>query len=200
MSNKRLIAHLRNDAGKKASRELRRTGKIPAVLYGAGSAKTVHLEMEEESTRHYLQQLTAVHQLLPLAIVQIDQTIETHNVLLQAVQKHSYQIKLLHLDFRKPALGKSIPLRVPLKTVGLSPGIKKGGVLQMVVRDVPVTCTPENIPDYITLDVSSLDFGGNLRIQDVNVPPNVYLGAKVNYSIASIVGRAARIAASESME
>ena len=74
--------------------------------------------------------------------------------------------------------------------MGDSPGVKGGGVLQMVVRDIPVSCLPADIPSIIKLDISNLELGDSIRIQDVELPPKVSHSTEENYTIISIVGRA----------
>ncbi len=188
MSEVQLSANIRHVKGKAANRQLRREEKIPAVLYGPNLS--VMLEMEEEPTRRILSQLTGTHQLLPLQVTD-SKSGETslHYVLLQEIQQHPYKEDLIHIDFRKLDPEKPVNLKVPLKIVGQSPGVKKGGVLQMVIRDVPITCLPSDIPEYIEADVSHLDLRETMRVSELKYPEKVTARARQNYSVISIVGR-----------
>ena len=182
-----LTANVRLSRGKKANRRLRFQNKIPAILYGMG--ETIALEMEEETTRRYISKLDGSHQLLRLQVTDETDNITEHRVLLQEIQKHPYRRELLHLDFRKLDDEKPVSLKVPLKTIGSSPGVKKGGIIQMVVREIPITCLPGNIPEALEVDVSKLDFHQTVRVEDVNCPHSVSINANENYSIATIIGR-----------
>ena len=87
--------------------------------------------------------------------------------------------------------------------IGESPGVKNGGVLQMVVREIPVSCLPSDIPSFIEVNSSALEIGDSLRIQEVELPAKVSLSTDENYAVISIVGRAKEeeeIAATEEAE
>ena len=81
-------------------------------------------------------------------------------------------------------------VRVPLDVTVESPGVKSGGVLQMVVREIPVSCLPADIPSKLVVDVSNLEIGDSIKIQEVELPEKVSLSSDENYAIISIVGRA----------
>jgi large subunit ribosomal protein L25 len=74
--------------------------------------------------------------------------------------------------------------------IGESPGVKNGGVLQMVVREIPVSCLPSDIPSFIEVNSSALEIGDSLRIQEVELPAKVSISTDENYAVISIVGRA----------
>ena len=110
-------------------------------------------------------------------------------VLLREVQRHPYKQIITHLDFWELAENEEQIFRVPIKVTGESPGVKSGGVLQMVVRDIPVLCLPSNIPSIVEVDSSELEIGDSVRIQDVKLPEKVSHSTEENYAVISIVGR-----------
>ena len=188
MSQTALTAYTRKFTGKSNTQKLRREHKIPAVLYGA-SGNTA-LEMEEEATRHFMERLSGLHQLVPLKIINAEVgTTTEHQVIIQEIQKHVYKPKLVHLDFRELDAKKPVTLRIPIKVVGEAPALKKGGAIQIVMRKLQLICSPSNIPAFISVDVSNLDFGNVLRVQEIQLPENVKLKGKQNYTVISAVGR-----------
>tara|TARA_B100000945_G_C20226852_1_gene523295 strand:- start:203 stop:778 length:576 start_codon:yes stop_codon:yes gene_type:complete len=147
--------------------------------------------MTEESTRHILEKMTGMHELVPITVTDPSNKENwTTNVLLREVQKHPYKHKLIHLDFWELPETKPQVVRIPLQVTGESPGVKSGGVLQMVVREIPVSCLPSDIPSNVEVDVSQLEIGDSIKIQDVKLPEKVSLSTEENYAIISIVGRA----------
>ena len=189
MVHNKLVAHIRKTIGKSANNKLRQAGKIPATLYGQRG--NVLLEMTEESTRHVLEKMSGMHELIPITVTDpSNQENWTAKVLLREVQKHPYKHKLIHLDFWELPETKPQVVRVPLDVTGESPGVKSGGVLQMVVREIPVSCLPADIPSNLVVDVSNLEIGDSIKIQEVELPEKVSLSSDENYAIISIVGRA----------
>ena len=189
MVHNKLVAHIRKTIGKSANNKLRQAGKIPATLYGQRG--NVLLEMTEESTRHVLEKMSGMHELIPITVTDpSNQENWTAKVLLREVQKHPYKHKLLHLDFWELPETKNQLVRIPVNITGESPGVKSGGVLQMVVREIPVSCLPANIPSKLDVDVSRLEIGDSIKIQEVELPEKVSLSTEENYAIISIVGRA----------
>jgi large subunit ribosomal protein L25 len=147
--------------------------------------------MAEESTRHILEKMSGMHEMVPITVTDpSNQENWTARVLLREIQKHPYKHKLIHLDFWELPETKSQVVRVPLDVTGESPGVKSGGVLQMVVREIPVSCLPADIPSSLVVDVSNLEIGDSIKIQDVELPEKVSLNSDENYAIISIVGRA----------
>ena len=189
MVQNQLVANIRKNIGKSANHKLRQAGKIPATLYGQRG--NFLLEMAEESTRHILEKMSGMHEMVPITVTDpSNQENWTARVLLREIQKHPYKHKLIHLDFWELPETKSQVVRVPLDVTGESPGVKSGGVLQMVVREIPVSCLPADIPSSLVVDVSNLEIGDSIKIQDVELPEKVSLNSDENYAIISIVGRA----------
>ena len=189
MVQNQLVASIRKNRGKSANHKLRQAGKIPATLYGQRG--NILLEMTEESTRHLLEKMSGMHELVPITVTDpSNQENWTAKVLLREVQKHPYKHKLIHLDFWELPETKPQVVRIPLHVTGESPGVKSGGVLQMVVREIPVSCLPADIPSKLVVDVSQLEVGDSIKIQEVELPEKVFHSTEENYAIISIVGRA----------
>ena len=189
MVQNQLVANIRKNRSKSANHKLRQAGKIPATLYGQRG--NFLLEMAEESTRHILEKMSGMHEMVPITVTDpSNQENWTASVLLREVQKHPYKHKLIHLDFWELPETKTRVVRVPLDVTGESPGVKSGGVLQMVVREIPVSCLPADIPSNLVVDVSNLEIGDSIKIQEVELPEKVSLSSDENYAIISIVGRA----------
>ena len=188
MSENQLRANIRSSKGKTANQKLRQSGNIPAVLYGPRG--NIMLEMEEESTRHLLEKMSGMHELVPITVTDsVSGDNWTAQVVLRDVQKHPYKHLLKHLDFWELPGTKEQLVRVPIEVTGESPGVKAGGVLQMVVRDIPVYCLPADIPVCIELDSSKLEIGDSIRIQEIILPAKVSHSTEENYAVLSIVGR-----------
>ena len=189
MVQNQLVANIRKNRGKSANHKLRQAGKIPATLYGQRG--NFLLEMAEESTRHILEKMSGMHEMVPITVTDpSNQENWTASVLLREVQKHPYKHKLIHLDFWELPETKPQVVRVPLYVTGESPGVKSGGVLQMVVREIPISCLPADIPSNLVVDVSKLEIGDSIKIREVDLPEKITLSSDENYAIVSIVGRA----------
>ena len=188
MSQDQLTASIRSKKGKSANHKLRQSGNIPAVLYGPRG--NIMLEMVEEATCHFLEKMTGMHELLPLTVTDSASGESwTAQVLLREIQKHPYKHKITHLDFWELPGAKPQTFRIPVHVIGESPGVKNGGVLHMVVREIPVSCLPSDIPSFIEVNSSALEIGDSLRIQEVELPAKVSLSTDENYAVISIVGR-----------
>ena len=188
MSQNQLVASIRSNVGKSANQILRQSGNIPAVLYGPRG--NILLEMAEESTRHLLEKMSGMHELVPINVTDSSSGESwTAQVILREVQKHPYKHVLTHLDFWELPASKEQIVRVPLEVVGESPGVKSGGVLQMVVWDIPVSCLPADIPAFIEVDASELEVGDSVRILDIQLPEKVSHSTEENYAVITIVGR-----------
>ena len=188
MSENQLLANIRSNKGKTANQKLRQSGNIPAVLYGPRG--NILLEMEEETTRHLLEKMSGMHELVPITVTDSASGDNwTAQVVLREVQKHPYKHLLKHLDFWELPATKEQLVRVPIEVTGESPGVKAGGVLQMVVRDIPVYCLPADIPACIELDSSKLEIGDSIRILEIELPVKISHSTEENYAVLSIVGR-----------
>ena len=183
-----LPAEQRERAGKGASRELRRTGRVPAVIYGdKKTPMSVHVDEKTLakmlSTGHFMN-----------TVVMIDSAGKMHRTLPKDVQFHPVSSRPIHVDFLRIGEHSTVTVSVPVRfdNEEASPGLKRGGVLNIVQHDIELTCDAAEIPDEIHIDLTGLEIGDSIHISNVKLPK----GAKAaiddrDFTIATLVAPSA---------
>jgi large subunit ribosomal protein L25 len=163
----------RESRGSRDARRLRRAGLIPGVLYGRG--KTPHAICVPE--RDLRRALSGDHGLHAILDVVLEGQKSTHASILKDYQQDPLRGRITHIDLQEVRLDQPIQAQVVVELVGAddAPGIKEGGVLSQVNREVNVEALPLEIPDRIELDVSGLAIGDTLRVADLRAPEGVTL-------------------------
>ena len=183
-----LNASVRADKGKGASRRLRRADKVPAVLYGSNEA-AVSLELDHSKVILLAAQETFYTNILTL-------NVDGKNVqaLVKDMQRHPFKPKLLHIDFQRVDAEHAIHTRVPVHFINedTAPAVKAGGKVQHHVTDVEITCLPKDLPEFIDVDVATLELGQTLHLSNIQVPAGVTLveltkGADHDQAVVSVV-------------
>ena len=161
-----LPAELRERAGKGASRELRRNGRVPAVIYGGNEEPTtIHLEekvlMKLLMTGHFMN-----------SIVMIELGGKTLRTIPKDVAMHPVSDRPVHADFLRLSADATIHVEVPVLFTNEedSPGLKRGGVLNIVRHELELICDADKIPSEIEIDVTGLDIGDSIHISSVTLP------------------------------
>jgi len=178
-----LKASLRETVGNGPARVLRREGKIPAILYGP-KTDPVKLTIDKVDLEPIFKSGAVAQKLLKLAIDGVD---GTTNVMIKEMQTHPVSHSLLHLDFYKVTMDQKIKVMVPVVTTGKSVGIEMGGMLQIIRRELEVFCLPDRIPENITVDITDLDIGDSLHVEDLTLEEDVEVPAEVNFTILTIL-------------
>lgn len=161
----------RDEAGSAVSRRLRANGFIPGVLYGAG--KQAHpFAVEERELRRVL---TGEHGLHAILDVVFDGQKTAHHAVLKEYQLDPVRPRLLHIDLHEVRLDQVIQSQVAVEPVGESPGVKEGGVMTLVLREVNVEALPMEVPDRLELDISEMTIGDSLRVSDIVAPEGAKL-------------------------
>lgn len=167
--------------GSRVSRRLRKQGKVPAVIYGhklpvvpISLSKTAVWEMIKKSTH--------------LAELNLGGTTET--VLVRDVQWDHLGKEILHLDFARVSADESIETEVRLDVRGTAPGVNEGGVLEVVVHELRITCRANAIPDSIRVDVSHLHLDQELKVKDLTLPEGVKVDADPDLLLIHVSTRA----------
>ena len=179
-----LPAETRERAGKGASRDLRRSGRVPAVVYG-NNEEPLSIHVEEKELRR---QLGTGH--FFNSVVEVEVGGKKVRTLPKDVAFHPVSDRPLHADFLRVSKDAKVHVNVPVVFANeeASPGLKRGGVLNIVRHDLDLVCSPDSIPDDVVIDVTGLDVGDSIHISDVKLPSGVESGiADRDFTIATIV-------------
>ena len=161
-----LAAETRDRAGKGASRALRREGRVPAVVYG-GKEEPLSIHVEE---RVLARMLGTGH--FTNSVVMLDVGGKKVRTLPKDVHFHPVSDRPLHVDFLLVAKDDTVDVSVPVRFINeeASPGLKRGGVLNIVRHELELVCDADRIPDDIRIDVTGLDIGDSIHISYVTLP------------------------------
>ncbi|MGQ4647571.1 50S ribosomal protein L25/general stress protein Ctc [Lyngbya aestuarii] len=163
---------------------LRRSGKIPAVLYGHQGTESVSLTVNAKTAETLLKQVDV--NLTPIQ-VSIPDLPWSGKAILREVQAHPWKGKqLYHLSFFSLASQDSLQVVVPLHLVGEAVGVKEGGVLEQVMTEVQVQCAPDNIPESIEIDISNMELGSSLHLHELVVPENLTVMDDLERTVISL--------------
>ncbi|API58319.1 50S ribosomal protein L25/general stress protein Ctc [Tardibacter chloracetimidivorans] len=183
-----LTAETRDRAGKGASRALRREGRVPAVIYGNNEEpQGIHVEekvlMRALNTGHFMN-----------TVVMIDVGGSSVRTLPKDVQFHPVSDRPLHVDFLRISEHATIHVNIPVRFVDeeTSPGIKRGGVLNIVRHDLDLVVDAANIPEEVVISLAGLDVGASIHISNVTLPQGAESGiTDRDFTIATIVAPSA---------
>ena len=167
-------AELRTDEGKGASRRLRHAGSVPAVMYG-GEEKPVSLTLNHNQfIRHLAEEAFYAH-ILTLVVDG-----KKHQVVLKDLQRHpANDNKIVHADFLRVDANHPVTMTVQLHFIGedVAPGVKAGGAVSHLMTDVEVSCLPQDLPEFIEVDISALEMDQSIHLSEITLPAGVSLTA-----------------------
>jgi large subunit ribosomal protein L25 len=162
-------AKSRDDRGKNAAKRLRRSGMVPAVIYG-GKGDNVAVAVDPKAIQKVLRSEAGRNTILKLDIAGQGAA----NAILKSWQVDPVKETFLHADFYRIAMDVAIRVTVPIHAVGEARGVKTdGGILELILRAIQVECLPGDIPERIDVEVSDLGINQSLRVSDVKVPAKV---------------------------
>jgi large subunit ribosomal protein L25 len=168
---------------KRDARRLRRAGKIPAVLYGP-KTPPVPLELNKKDFSSRIAGLEGSH----LVRLKSEATALADKVaLVKEMQYHPLTGDVMHTDLYEVDLTATIQVNVPLHFVGKAVGVVRGGILQPIVREIEVECLPLDIPQFFNVEVSPLDIGDAVHIEELQMPENVTAIYESNFALVSVV-------------
>jgi len=196
----KITATGRNDEGKGASRRLRRTAQIPAILYG-GTAAPQSIQLDHEKTW-----LASQNEWFYSAILDLDLDGKVQKVLLRDMQRHPYKQVIMHLDFQRVDENQALRAKVPLHFLNQekSPAGKTAGIVVLhELNEVEVSCLPKDLPEYLEIDLSGLNIGDIVHLSEIKLPagveiPELKLGKE--HDVAIVIAKHGREEVEETTE
>ena len=169
-----LIAEIREDQGKGASRRLRHQGKVPAIIYGGGRQPRA-LAFDHNKVLKQLENESFYSSVLTIKVGKKSQA-----AILKDMQRHPAKPRIMHMDFQRIVADQEIKMNVPLHFQGEdeAPGVKQGGgKVSRLMTEVEVVCLPKDLPEYIDVDVSGMELDDMLSLSDIKLPGGVEIPA-----------------------
>ena len=163
-------ANPRKTQGTGASRRLRRAGRVPGIVYG-GDQGAVNIELDHRELYQHL-----VNEKFHASILTLKLEGATEQVLLRAFNMHPVKSQVQHIDFQRVSKDKKIHMKVPLHFVNAekSPGVKdQQGVMTHVLNELDITCFPDDLPEFIEVDLGQLSVGKSVHLREITLPKGV---------------------------
>ncbi len=183
METVELQAETRSNGGKSAARQMRRTGKVPAIFYGPKRRPTpIAVDAKE-----FLQKISAIEGSHLIRLLSNAEEVANKVVLVKETQYHPVTGAVLHADFYEVDMAEKLRLRIPLHFVGKAAGVALGGILQPVQRDVEVECLPGDIPEFINVDVSALNIHDAIHISELKAPDGVRICYDTDATLVTVL-------------
>lgn len=171
-------AEPRTTQGKSASRRLRRAGKVPAILYGAGK-DPVSVQLDHNEMLLHIEHESFYSSILTLKLADDRE----EKVVLKALQRHPVRSIILHVDFQRIDEAEEVTLRVPLHFLNATtaPAVKnQGGIVSHHMSDLEIMCLPRDLPEYVEVDLMDLGLGATLHLSDLKLPDGVRIASIVH--------------------
>lgn len=179
-----LKADIRQSVGNSPARALRREGRIPAILYGPGK-DTVMLSVSASELGNIIKDSSKGQIFVDLVIG--DKTKEKRPSMIKELQTNPVSRELLHIDFYEISMDRKIRVNVPVVAVGKSKGVELGGVLQIIRRELEVLCLPGEIPEAFEIDITDMDVGDSVHVDEIPLKGDIEIQADVNFTVLTIV-------------
>ncbi len=168
-SNFTLAAELRSDTGKGASRRLRQTNRVPAIIYGSDKEPTM-LSLRQDDIVH-----ACDDEAFFSSILTIEHDGASEQVIIKDLQRHPAKIQIMHADFQRIDATQALHVNVPLHFINedVCLGVKEGGLISHLLTEIEIICLPGNLPEFIEVDMANLETGESIHLSDIQLPKDV---------------------------
>ena len=178
-----LNVEARQNKGKGAARSLRRDNTIPAIIYGP-KTDPLMISVKKPGFERIIREYGSSGLFLKLAVDGDSKSPRT--VVLKEMQMDPFKLKYLHLDFHEIDMDSEVNVMVPVVTTGKSKGEEAGGLVQVIRRELEVLCKPADVPDEIIIDITDLEVGDVVHVEDIDAGENVTIPHDVNFTVMLI--------------
>ena len=186
METVEITIHRRSDTGKGAARRMRRSGQVPAVLYGPKRTLAL-VSVDAEQVERRLVRLEGSHLIRLVNADGADAELHERMVLVREMQRHPVTGLVLHADFYEVDLTERLVVSIPLHFVGKAAGVVAGGILQPILREIEVECLPTEIPGFVEVDVSGLGIHDAIHLADLGLPEGVQAVGEPTQTLVTVL-------------
>ena len=177
-------AELREKTGRGEARRMRRAGQMPAVIYG-GDKPELAITLDTMSTAKLLDQEGFYSSIVD---IKVKGSRGANKALVKDVQWHPVRDEAIHIDFFRVSSSDQVHMEVPVHVINADtcPGVKKGGLVEIIRHALEVTCRADSIPEHIDVDCGTLEIGDSIHVEDVTLPDGVSAQHEVNFTMLTI--------------
>jgi large subunit ribosomal protein L25 len=184
MKSVALKAYPRSQVQRAEVKKLRASGRVPATIYGR-QAKPQNLEVLSKEFADLLNHAASENVLVDLSVE--NDARSKRLALVQEIQHHPLDGKVLHVDFHEVAENEKVTVQVPVETTGEAVGVKVGGgTLEHILHKLKIRCLPKNLPEQILLDVTALEIGKSIHLGDIKAPEGVEIIGDKHITVVAV--------------
>lgn len=183
MAQVKLDAKIRKETGKGVAKALRRAGRVPAVVYGRHLEQPIVIDVDAKATEQILRTVGKS------AIINLnfnEDGVEDQLVLLADYKREVFGTYLLSVDFKQVNLKEKVVATIPVALVGDCVGVKEGGVLEHIIREIKVEALPLDLPAHIEVDITNLGLGQHITVAGIDCPANVTILEDANEQVVNV--------------
>jgi len=196
-----LKSEIRKEGGKKAAKRMRADGRVPAIVYAKG-IEPVPISLDAKDVHSFVHGPHAGS--LESVIVRLEigdgGEASPRLTLIKEIQHDPIKQDVLHIDFHQVTLMEKIQARLHLVTVGDSPGVSEGGILEHALRELDVACRAMDLPEEARIDISQLGLGDSIHVRDIDLGPKIEILNDPNLSVVSVTAPRAEAVVVEEKE
>ena len=173
----------RESVGKKSAKVIRKSGKIPSVLYYKGE-QTISISIDKQMLYQAIKSDQRIYEM--------DIKNESQYVMIKEIQYHPVTDEMIHVDFMRVRRSEKMTISVPITLIGKPVGVTEGGILSQAMNQIEISCYPTNVPEHIEVDVEHLELNSSVSVADVSVDDeDIDILSASDLNVASVIPPAA---------